>query len=67
MSQMPMPLFVCHANCCRSVLAYFLYGHLTGDATALSAGFEPGERINVGPWRCWRSGGWMGAGTGRSA
>ena len=46
MSQMPIPLFVCHANCCRSVLAYFLYGHLTGDATALSAGFEPGEQIN---------------------
>ena len=46
MSQMPVPLFVCHANCCRSVLAYYLYRHLAGDAPALSAGFEPGEQIN---------------------
>jgi len=41
-----MPLFLCHANCCRSVLAYYFYRHLCGDALALSAGFEPGERIS---------------------
>jgi protein-tyrosine-phosphatase len=39
------PLFVCHANCCRSVLASYLYRHLcTGPA--LSAGLEPGERLS---------------------
>lgn len=43
---MGMPLFVCHANCCRSVLASYLYRHLGGDAPVLSAGFEPGERIS---------------------
>ena len=41
-----IPLFVCHANCCRSVLAQHLYRHLCSDKPALSAGFEPGERIN---------------------
>src|SRR5215467_10413657 len=41
-----LPLFVCHANCCRSVLASHLYRHLDVAAPALSAGFEPGERIN---------------------
>src|SRR6476620_12184192 len=40
------PLFVCHANCCRSVLAYYLYRHLCNEAPALSAGVEVGERIN---------------------
>lgn len=40
------PLFVCHANCCRSVLAYYLYRHLCNNAPARSAGLEPGERIN---------------------
>src|SRR5713101_2713339 len=40
------PLFVCHANCCRSVLAYYLYRHLCNNAPALSAGLEVGERIN---------------------
>lgn len=40
------PLFVCHANCCRSVLACYLYRHLCNNAPALSAGFEPGERIS---------------------
>ena len=40
------PLFVCHANCCRSVLARYLYRHLCGKAPALSAGLEAGERIN---------------------
>ena len=41
-----LPLFVCHANCCRSVLAYYLYRHLCHEAPALSAGVEVGERIN---------------------
>ena len=40
------PLFVCHANCCRSVLARYLYRHLCDKAPALSAGLEAGERIN---------------------
>ena len=40
------PLFVCHANCCRSVLARYLYGHLCNDALARSAGLEAGDRIN---------------------
>jgi protein-tyrosine-phosphatase len=42
---MPSPLFVCHANCCRSVLASHLYQHLCR-TPALSAGLEPGERLN---------------------
>ncbi|HYT94175.1 MAG TPA: hypothetical protein VEL76_35995 [Gemmataceae bacterium] len=40
-----LPLFVCHANCARSVLAYYLYRHLTG-APALSAGLEAGTVIS---------------------
>jgi len=40
------PLFVCHANCCRSVLACHLYRHLCSNAPAASGGFEPGERIS---------------------
>src|SRR3989442_11079523 len=40
------PLFVCHANCCRSVLARYLYRHLCNKAPALSAGLEAGERVN---------------------
>ena len=40
------PLFVCHANCSRSVLAYYLYRHLCNNAPARSAGLEPGERIS---------------------
>lgn len=40
------PLFVCHANCARSVLACYLYRHLSNDAPAGSAGLEPGERIS---------------------
>ena len=40
------PLFVCHANCCRSVLACYLYRHLCNQAPADSAGVEAGERIN---------------------
>jgi protein-tyrosine-phosphatase len=42
---MAYPLFVCHANCSRSVLACYLYRHLCNDARARSAGLEPGERI----------------------
>ena len=40
------PLFVCHANCSRSVLAYYLYRHLCNNAPGRSAGLEPGERIS---------------------
>jgi protein-tyrosine-phosphatase len=39
------PLFVCHANCARSVLAFYLYRHLTG-ADVLSAGMEAGTVIS---------------------
>lgn len=38
-------MFVCHANCCRSVLARYLYVHLC-KAPALSAGLDVGEQIN---------------------
>jgi protein-tyrosine-phosphatase len=40
------PLFVCHANCCRSVLAQYLYRQLCNDAVCWSAGLEPGDRIS---------------------
>jgi len=40
------PLFVCHANCCRSVLACYLYRHLCNGAPAYSAGLDVGERIS---------------------
>ena len=40
-----IPLFICHANCCRSVLARYLYEQLCG-IPALSAGLDTGERIN---------------------
>ena len=40
------PLFICHANCCRSVLAYYLYQHLSNNAPARSAGLDPGDQIN---------------------
>jgi protein-tyrosine-phosphatase len=43
---MPVPLFVCHANCCRSALAHYLYEHLCPGARALSAGVEAGDEIN---------------------
>jgi protein-tyrosine-phosphatase len=33
---MPTPLFLCYANCCRSVLADYLYRHRFPDDTALS-------------------------------
>lgn len=38
-------MFVCHANCCRSVLACYLYVDLC-KAPALSAGLDAGEQIN---------------------
>lgn len=47
MTEIVTPLFVCHANCCRSVLASYLYQHLCADAPAVSAGLEPGERISA--------------------
>src|SRR5258707_7694955 len=43
---MPTPLFVCHANCCRSVLARFLYEHLCPGCPALGAGTSAGDVIN---------------------
>jgi protein-tyrosine-phosphatase len=43
---MLIPLFVCHANCCRSVLAQYLYERLCPGGQALSAGVEVGEEIN---------------------
>ena len=43
---MPVPLFVCHANCARSVLAYYLYRHLCHGAPALSAGLQGGDGID---------------------
>jgi len=49
-----MPLFVCHANCCRSVLAEYLYRSLGGQA--LSAGVEAGSELNdraAGMLQCW--------------
>jgi protein-tyrosine-phosphatase len=53
---MPVPLFVCYANCCRSVLAKYLYDHLCPGGPALSAGVECGEAINDRAralLRCW--------------
>jgi len=50
------PLFICYANCCRSVLAYYLYRHLHSDDSALSAGLVVGECINdraLGMLRHW--------------
>ena len=44
--KMSGPLFVCYANCSRSVLACYLYRHLCKQAPARSAGLEPGERIS---------------------
>jgi hypothetical protein len=51
---MPVPLFVCHANCCRSVMAEYLYRSL--GSVALSAGVEVGAELNdraAGMLRCW--------------
>ena len=53
---MEQPLFLCYANCCRSVLAYYLYRHLHGDSPAASAGLVAGECINdraLGMLRHW--------------
>jgi protein-tyrosine-phosphatase len=50
-----VPLFVCHANCCRSVLARYLYVHLCQEPAA-SAGLGAGDVINdraEGMLRCW--------------
>jgi protein-tyrosine-phosphatase len=50
------PLFVCHANCCRSVLARYLYEHHCPGCTALGAGVEAGGEINdraLGMLRHW--------------
>lgn len=46
MARPSIPLFVCHANCCRSVLASYLYRRLDPAAPALSAGLERGEQIS---------------------
>jgi protein-tyrosine-phosphatase len=46
MSSQTIPLFVCHANCARSVLAYYLYRHLSNGAPAESAGVSVGPEIN---------------------
>jgi protein-tyrosine-phosphatase len=46
MSVPAIPLFVCHANCCRSVLASYLYRRLCPDSAVLSAGLDPGERTS---------------------
>jgi protein-tyrosine-phosphatase len=43
---MHTPLFICYANCCRSVLAYYLYRNLYADDPAMSAGLFAGECIN---------------------
>jgi protein-tyrosine-phosphatase len=43
---MPVPLFVCYANCCRSVLAHYLYENLHDGFTSLSAGVVMGDAIN---------------------
>jgi protein-tyrosine-phosphatase len=40
------PLFLCHANCCRSVLASYLYRQVCGGALVFSAGLEPGEQTS---------------------
>lgn len=46
MSSSGIPLFVCHANCCRSVLASYLYQHLCPATLVRSAGLDPGERTS---------------------
>ena len=38
-----IPLFVCHANCSRSMIAAYLFRDIAG-APALSAGLEVGDR-----------------------
>jgi len=46
MSSQVTPLFICHANCCRSVLASYLYRQHCAGAPVLSAGLEPGEQTS---------------------
>ena len=49
-----IPLFVCHANCCRSVLAEYLYRSQGG--RAFSAGVVAGPELNdraAAMLRCW--------------
>jgi protein-tyrosine-phosphatase len=49
-----VPLFVCHANCCRSVIAEYLYRSQGG--RALSAGVVAGPELNdraAAMLRCW--------------
>jgi protein-tyrosine-phosphatase len=49
-------LFVCYANCCRSVLASFLYRRFCAGDAVRSAGLEPGERTSdraLAMLRCW--------------
>jgi protein-tyrosine-phosphatase len=46
MSLAPVPLFLCLANCCRSVLASYLYQDLLPDAPVLSAGLQAGEQVS---------------------
>lgn len=56
MSSLTIPLFLCHANCCRSVLASYLYRHLCPGAPVVSAGLEPGEQIGdraLAMLACW--------------
>ena len=50
-----IPLFVCHANCSRSMIAAYLFRDIAG-APALSAGLEIGERPAARPLEmlaCW--------------
>jgi protein-tyrosine-phosphatase len=56
MSSPATPLFLCHANCCRSVLASYLYRHLCPGAPVLSAGLERGEQTSdraLAMLACW--------------
>jgi protein-tyrosine-phosphatase len=46
MSLAPVPLFLCHANCCRSVLASYLYQHVSPGDHVLSAGLEAGGQTS---------------------
>jgi protein-tyrosine-phosphatase len=50
------PLFICYANCCRSVLAHYLYRQLYPDDPVLSVGLDAGDCINdraLGMLRHW--------------
>ena len=43
---MSVPLFVCHANCCRSAVAQYLYENLCPGTMAISAGVAAGDEVN---------------------